>query len=367
MHLGFVALITLLAFCGMNQLGYCQDRLYRVYRAGKCGYINRTGKIRIPPSFDDCSDFSEGLAAILVGGRFGEMTRGAKVGYIDNLGRIVIRPQFDSPQGQSSFSEGLALINLGFNIDTDQLGKQGYIDAAGRIVISPRFRNAKSFSEGLALVDGVFIDAQGRVVLRPASEGYYFDGSFIEGLARVIDRTTANVGENGIGGFIDKSGSRVISKVAVAIEDFSEGMASFVYHTNSGNRCGFLNKDGQEVIRPFFERCGKFAEGLAAVFSNGRMGFINKTGKFVIKPQFQSCYSSYTSVFSGGLACVKFGKFEGFVDKSGKVVIPAKFEVAFPFQGNLARVLVSDPRRSATRPKVGYIDKTGRFVWVPTN
>src|SRR5262249_17761161 len=84
-----------------------------------------------------------------------------KWGYIDRAGRIVIPPQFDYAW---DFSDGLAPVEVGL--------KKGYVDKEGRVVIKPRFRNALSFSEGLAavLADGrwVYIDRSGNVVLTPS-------------------------------------------------------------------------------------------------------------------------------------------------------------------------------------------------------
>ena len=56
-------------------------------------------------------------------------------------GTIVINPQFDKAE---SFSEGLAAVRIG--------GKEGFIDKTGHYVINPQFDSANSFSDGLAAV-----------------------------------------------------------------------------------------------------------------------------------------------------------------------------------------------------------------------
>ena len=77
------------------------------------------GRIRfqIPLQFEFAKDFSEGVAAVKVGGKFG---------YNDKAGKIVINPQFDDA---GEFSGGLAWVLVA--------GKQGYIDKDGKYVWNP--------------------------------------------------------------------------------------------------------------------------------------------------------------------------------------------------------------------------------------
>jgi len=57
----------------------------------KNGYIDKTGKMVIPPSFDYASDFSEGLVYVTPYG-----DKKFKKGYIDKSGNFVIKPRFDT-------------------------------------------------------------------------------------------------------------------------------------------------------------------------------------------------------------------------------------------------------------------------------
>ena len=67
--------------------------------------------------FDRAGEFSEGLAPVGFGGRYG---------YIDRRGRIAINPQFDQA---GDFAHGLAPVWLG--------NRQGYIDKNGKYVWMP--------------------------------------------------------------------------------------------------------------------------------------------------------------------------------------------------------------------------------------
>ena len=96
----------------------------------------KTGTIVINPQFEYARSFSEGLAAVFIGG---------KCGFIDKTGRIVINPQFGEAK---RFTDGLAAVRIG----DDTTGKWGFIDKTGHYVINPQFDYARSFSEGLAAV-----------------------------------------------------------------------------------------------------------------------------------------------------------------------------------------------------------------------
>ena len=157
-----------------------------VHGTGQAGYIDRSGRFVIPPHFNSAKAFSEGLAAVNVGGAWG---------YINRSGRFVIGPQYESAK---PFSDGRAAVRVG---DT-----WGYINSAGRQVIPPRFSEADAFREGLAAVccdEGFqrFVDASGAWAfeLRLTASGDYSGGAFIGGVA-LVDVP-------GIGGaYIDRRG-----------------------------------------------------------------------------------------------------------------------------------------------------------------
>lgn len=90
-------------------------------------------KYVIKPQFDDVWSFSEGLALVKIGDRYG---------FINKEGQYVVNPQFDN--AGIRFSEGLVHVIIG--------DKWGYINKEGQVVIKPQFDSAGTFSEGLARV-----------------------------------------------------------------------------------------------------------------------------------------------------------------------------------------------------------------------
>ena len=130
----------------------------RVGVAGKYGYMDRAGRVRIPAQYDDARPFSEGLALVSKDGDYG---------FIDRAGRVVVPLKYAYA---SSFSEGLAAV-------TTARGRfdagWGYIDREGRVRIPLGFDYAAPFSGGLAAIDrnndgrvvtDAYINARGRVV-----------------------------------------------------------------------------------------------------------------------------------------------------------------------------------------------------------
>jgi len=141
---------------------------------GKTGFMDRTGKILIEPQFEDAEDFSEGLAPVKL--RSDETTwcpsapsgsrKGftMKWGYIDKTGKIVIPPQYESA---APFSEGLGAIN--------QCDEGFFIDKTGKKTVLGKFSWVSPFGAGISRINlGVnedrmwgLIDKTGKIIWGP--------------------------------------------------------------------------------------------------------------------------------------------------------------------------------------------------------
>jgi hypothetical protein len=210
-------------------------------------------------------DFSEGLAGVVIGRKFG---------FINQQGEMVIQPRFtprrrayswDPLVATSRFSEGLAPVTTDPEFE---VGKAyGYINPKGEFVIPPQFHFAQLFSEGLAFV------------------------STPDPQANQVNKV----------GWIDKTGQWVVTEVqglppgTKTFSSFytdcrySEGLAIFTVYSAQGLPLrGYMDRNGKVVIEPRqFNKVGPFIGGIARVYVRGGegssddYGYINKTGQFI--------------------------------------------------------------------------------------
>lgn len=259
---------------------------------GKCGFIDSTGNVAIPPQYDELGLFSEGLAHVTV--------NGAK-GFIDTTGNLIIEPHFSWAAG---FYEGLAAVQLSPD------GKIGYINKRGEMVIPTQFDYASYFSDGLALIGKIeefgmvygYINKSGETVIAPQ---YSYAGIFNEGLAAVY--------VDGKCGFIDSTGKMVVPPQYSVASDFHEGLAAVKAASDDG-KYGYIDKTGNLVISYQYDGALPFSEGLAAVVINGKWGFIDSTGKLIINPQYDNVWPSFTN----GITIARYDDYVGIIDKTGK-------------------------------------------------
>ena len=326
---------------------------------GKWGFINSTGKVIVEPQFDKVNNFfREGKAAVQVGDKWG---------FVDSSGKIVIKPQFDQVR---SFSEQRAAVR-----NRDWHG-WGFIDPQGFMFVYPSFAFVRPFSEGSAAFSRYgkrgYIDRNGEIIIE-LPDGVEPGYSFSEGRAIVWEKNPGfqgllyligekmedvNVRNKSFAGVIDKQGREIVPikwNGFSYISDFSECLAI----VSSKGKYGIIDRNGAIVVEPKFDRIGSvaegFSEGLATVTVNNKQGFINTRGEIVIEPKFDQ-----VKKFSGGLATVrveKDGKW-GAIDRWGNMVIEPQFPHKLNFYNGLARVTIDE--------KIGYIDRTGKFVWSPT-
>ncbi len=197
----------------------------------KCGFINTDGKMTIPATFDDATDFSEGMAVVV---QYDNVNKTPKYGFINKKGELVINYQFEHA---NNFKEGLALVINGSQV--------GYIGTDGKYVINPQFVGASSFIGQYA----------------PFKQGELW-------------------------GIIDKTGKIIINPQFKSVDGFYDNDMAAVASTDG--KTGFIDKDGKYVINPQFDNATRFFNNLSIIRMGSKYGVIDKKGKITINPQFDN-------------------------------------------------------------------------------
>jgi hypothetical protein len=283
------------------------------------GVVDAGGRFtELPETNEHAFVFRDGLARFQT-----PMGQERKYGYMDKTGRVVIPPQFHD---SGHFSEGLAWVS----VLKDRKWLYGFIDKTGRVVIEPQFvYQPGDFVDGLAKVVGHydmgFIDAAGRLRFKVESE--HSGDHFSEGLLAVIQ------GDPPRGVYLKRDGEVAFeipfwqqrtahqrSRYSIRrlqLAPFSEGLAPVL----SFNKLGFMDKTGRVVVEPLFRETSGFSEGLAAVKIIGNdgqyvWGYVDRAGRFAVEPRFREVHP-----FAGGLAQVTTADGERqLIDAGGKVI-----------------------------------------------
>jgi len=268
------------------------------YSAGKYGFIDKSGSIKIPIEFDyDLRDTPDFIAERIYGQmektnsclRFSDgyvcLEKNMKYGFFDKNGEMLVPFCYDAA---FSFSGGLAEVGI-INPNISTTAKSGYIDCKGKLVIPLKYYFASTlgtrFSEGLALVKspnyGKFYINQKDEIIIPVSNIEFLTG-------------------------------------------FSEGLAT----VKKDGKYGFINKQGEIKIDCIYDHFNfskaMFSNGLCKVKLEGNTHFIDNLGKKVIDCKSYINYGnfnnglSYCSIHPDGNIQIFSGKTKnGYIDKNG--------------------------------------------------
>jgi WG repeat protein len=275
--------------------------------------------------FDLVDTFHGGVAIV---------SQDARFGVVDPEGRFVVKPRFEAIRpADSVFYDNRALFTL--------FDKKGYVSRAGTIAVPPRWDAALPFSEGLAAVtrgdDTGYIDTTGRMVIAPR----WWSGSrFSRGRAVVIMGSLC--------GYIDRNGAFVAKPQFTDAKAFNAEDRALAW---KGPIKGWLDLSGRWTPTRIDE-LQRLDDSLSVVVVDGRTWLMRRATEQTIREYPWADLGP----FREGLARARGpdGRF-GFIDLEDRVVIPLRFQQAAGFDHGLCK--------AATRDTLGYIDRTGAWVW----
>ncbi len=239
----------------------------------------------------------------------------------------VIKPKFE--EGDHLFVNGSAAVRIN--------KKWGIINTKGKWIIEPKYDSIVNFSEGLAaarLNDKVgFLNKKGQWVINPKfidlfcfykTKDYYSkvpffcqDAEFHDGLAPVIydkdfivhDKNLKiyipvipekfNIqDETEVWGKVKKDKYYIKAKVNKFDKLFlTHGLYEKRY------KLGYINKQGDLVIKDDFREIENFSDGLAAVRKDKLFGYIDKNGEFILPPKYVEAYNFYNGYAPVAVFC----------------------------------------------------------------
>lgn len=200
--------------------------------------------------------------------------------------------------GALCLSVGLCAQNL--RPMANEKGKFGYVDENGEKVISYKYTEAYPFEEGLAKVRKGdkygFINPEGKAV---GKIKYTLILPFTGSYCRVA-----------VGG------------------KYKDGILT-------GEKWGFLNKRGEEILPPEYDEIGEFEDGTTYVRKGKKYGLINEQIEFLLEPKnvavgmfdkFGYCWFATSGKVDKKSGKLMNGRY-GLINKAGKIIIPAKYAV----------------------------------------
>jgi len=283
------------------------------------GYVDTSGQVVIPVTFAGARLFSEGLAAVLVDGKWG---------YIDRDGKMVIPPRFAEVE---AFRGGRAVVRTG----TAYAKNSGLIDRNGTFVVEPRYEQIGRIGDGFWSIGNTdpayrghgeppllsqLVDADGHLVSKQAYNSF---GAMMDGLMSVCRNERC--------GFMDIKGKLAIPLKYKSTGDFQEGLAAV---TSDGDRYGFIDRDGRLVLAARYDSLGPhnehfnpgpFVNGVAPAGCKGRWGFIDRTGSWTIPPIY-----GFAQPFENNFASVEIKTGTGHLRSDGSAIDFTPAEVDAP-------------------------------------
>ncbi len=315
-------------------------------KGGKWGLIKLgsfNDRMIVEPQFDWIGNFSEGMAPVLVGDKWG---------FIDTMGRMRISPQFQDNETPDFEPERMRTWNRE-QIQENWFYDPNYPDRGHKIDGSQAPSWFFTFINGSAWIKtskgATLIDTAGTII-KIVKRTFFESGHYRDFQSSVFE-------EEKLYGVIDRQGNPIVplqNKRITSVLSYQKRqnwIAIEIAVNPAVVRWGLMTLDGQWRILPEFENV-RIRNHLFWIQKNKLWGLIDSNGKSVIEPQFDKIEHFYEY----GMKVQKNKKW-GLVSNEGTIIFDCRFdELGYPDEG-IAKIVVSK--------KIGFINRVGKIIAEP--
>ncbi|CUQ02806.1 WG repeat-containing protein [Clostridium baratii] len=303
-----------------------EDALYR-------GYYDENLNVKIKPQFTIASDFTDGVAVV---------SKGDKYGVIDNNGENIFDYKYDSID---NFNEGYAIAKLNddyyiidingnenkINADIDYCEgfsegraiftkgkKKGVIDIKGNVIVKPKYNELTKYSDGITignkfLSGDIPIDRNGNILDKDILKNQYQNGVFIykdrmfdyynneledinnkyNCIHMIYDKIVVSDNEYTKFGVIDKDGNLLLK---VKYDDiYSYSNFGYFFVSYNAEKC-IINLKGEKILslKEDVIDVDFASDDLIRIrYSDDSNEIVNKDGKVLVNKNDGNKYSIY--------------------------------------------------------------------------
>lgn len=230
----------------------------------------------------------------------------------------------------------------------------GVIDLTGEWILTPQFEDACLHGDRLlASVGGRWgmLDLYGRWIAEPVFDSIRFIGDrFNYFLIRRGDHV----------GVMDDAGWRLVEPEFEDVEEWGG-----VLQAQEDGRWGFLDKRGTWQVKPCFDSCCVFRNGLAPArrVDQNLLGIVNRSGEWVVPPRFAGLRWFEEDLASAAEADSPTSRW-GFIDRQGTWAIPPVFAWVEDLSDGLAHACQADNSAHPAGRRHGFIDHRGQWAFM---
>jgi hypothetical protein len=266
-----------------------------MFPRGLCGAVRRDGSVAVPPRYDWVGEFADGRAAFRLNGLYG---------FVDEDGNEIVKPQY---RVVGDYKFGFA------QVDVD--GKSGLLDRDGKMVMQPKF----GFIEAVA-PDRFKVSEQRQFGGRLGADDFSDVRSepTPSGLGILIRAANQSTG------VIDFSGRWIEPPTTFLVFDKHDPSIHWV---EKDSLWGLARADGSWMVEPKFRYPTALSDGLAGVVVDGKSGFIDRAGNFVIEPVFDKAWPFIEGL---GRTSAQRDGIVGVIDRAGAWVLKTDYEELNP-------------------------------------